>query len=183
MRVAANVKQTPDQLAQYLERNGSIAQLAAPPDRGRDRLAAAAARQDRERSRVGDDEVKAVIDKLNASKGTEEYHVGEIFLSADPGDRSADDRQRQQDPRAAQAAAPPSPAMRANFRRLRRRRSAATSAGSAPNSFPRRSPRRSGRCAPGRSATRSRFRAAFRSSPSRTRARSSPPIRATRSSA
>jgi peptidyl-prolyl cis-trans isomerase SurA len=33
---------------------------------------------------VGDDEVKAVLDRLNASKGTEEYRVGEIFLSATP---------------------------------------------------------------------------------------------------
>ena len=33
---------------------------------------------------VGDDEVKAVLDKLNASKGTEEYRVGEIFLSSTP---------------------------------------------------------------------------------------------------
>jgi len=33
---------------------------------------------------VGEDEVKAVIDKLNASKGTEEYHIGEIFLQATP---------------------------------------------------------------------------------------------------
>jgi peptidyl-prolyl cis-trans isomerase SurA len=33
---------------------------------------------------VGDDEVKAVLDKMNASKGTEEYRVGEIFLSATP---------------------------------------------------------------------------------------------------
>ena len=33
---------------------------------------------------VGDDEVKQVIARLNASKGTKEYHVGEIFLSATP---------------------------------------------------------------------------------------------------
>jgi peptidyl-prolyl cis-trans isomerase SurA len=33
---------------------------------------------------VGDDEVKAVLDRLNAAKGTEEYRVGEIFLSATP---------------------------------------------------------------------------------------------------
>ena len=33
---------------------------------------------------VGDDEVKAVLDKMNASKGTEEYRVGEIFLSSTP---------------------------------------------------------------------------------------------------
>jgi len=33
---------------------------------------------------VADDEVKAVLDRLNASKGTQEYKVGEIFLSATP---------------------------------------------------------------------------------------------------
>ncbi|HLO20675.1 MAG TPA: peptidylprolyl isomerase, partial [Sphingomicrobium sp.] len=33
---------------------------------------------------VGDDEVKAVLDRMTASKGTEEYRVGEIFLSATP---------------------------------------------------------------------------------------------------
>ena len=37
---------------------------------------------------VGDDEVKAVLDRLNASKGVEEYHVGEIFLSATPATES-----------------------------------------------------------------------------------------------
>jgi peptidyl-prolyl cis-trans isomerase SurA len=31
---------------------------------------------------VGDEEVKAVIDKLNASKGVEEFRVGEIFISS-----------------------------------------------------------------------------------------------------
>ena len=65
-----------------------VDQVSAPPDRGRNRVAAAAARQDRERVSVGDDEVKAVIDKLNASKGTEEYHVGEIFLSATAGSQA-----------------------------------------------------------------------------------------------
>jgi len=33
---------------------------------------------------VGDDEVKAVLDKMNASKGTEQYRVGEIFLASTP---------------------------------------------------------------------------------------------------
>ena len=33
---------------------------------------------------VGDDEVKAVLEKMTASKGTEEYRVGEIFLSSTP---------------------------------------------------------------------------------------------------
>ncbi|HWJ60107.1 MAG TPA: peptidylprolyl isomerase, partial [Sphingomicrobium sp.] len=37
---------------------------------------------------VGDDEVKAVLDKMNASKGTEEYRVGEIYLSANPSNET-----------------------------------------------------------------------------------------------
>ena len=83
-RVAANVKQTPDQLAKYLQANGSsIASL-------RRQIEGEIAWQRLQSAKiesgvsVGDDEVKAVLDKLNASKGTEEYHVGEIFLSATP---------------------------------------------------------------------------------------------------
>lgn len=33
---------------------------------------------------VSDDEVKSIIDRLNAQKGAQEYHVSEIFLSATP---------------------------------------------------------------------------------------------------
>jgi peptidyl-prolyl cis-trans isomerase SurA len=33
---------------------------------------------------ISEDEVKSVIDRLNAQKGTSEYHVSEIFLSATP---------------------------------------------------------------------------------------------------
>jgi peptidyl-prolyl cis-trans isomerase SurA len=82
VRVASNVKQTPDQLAQYLEANGSSLTSL------RRQIEGEIAWQRLQRSKiesgvsVGDDEVKAVIDKLNASKGTEEYHVGEIFLSS-----------------------------------------------------------------------------------------------------
>jgi peptidyl-prolyl cis-trans isomerase SurA len=36
---------------------------------------------------VGDDEVKAVLDRLQATKGSEEYHVGEIFLAAPAGNQ------------------------------------------------------------------------------------------------
>jgi peptidyl-prolyl cis-trans isomerase SurA len=37
---------------------------------------------------VGEEEVKSVIDKMNASKGTEEFRVGEIFLSANTDNQS-----------------------------------------------------------------------------------------------
>jgi len=83
-RVAAGVKQSPDQLAKYLEANGSsIASL-------RRQIEGEIAWQRLQSAKiesgvtVGDDEVKAVLDKLNASKGTEEYKVGEIFLSSTP---------------------------------------------------------------------------------------------------
>jgi peptidyl-prolyl cis-trans isomerase SurA len=81
-RVAGNVKQTPDQLAKYLEANhSSIRSL-------RRQIEGEIAWQRLQRAKievtVGDDEVKAVLDKLTASKGTEEYRVGEIFLSATP---------------------------------------------------------------------------------------------------
>ena len=101
-RVAGNVKQTPDQLAAYLE-----AQRLLDPDRCAARSRAKSPGSGCSSAKiesgvsVGDDEVKAVLDKLNASKGTEEYHVGEIFLSATPATETADPRQCQQDPRAA----------------------------------------------------------------------------------
>lgn len=83
-RVAGNVKQTPDQLGKYLEsNNSSISSL-------RRQIEGEIAWQRLQHSKiesgvsVGDDEVKAVIDKMNASKGTEEYRVGEIFLSSTP---------------------------------------------------------------------------------------------------
>ena len=83
-RVAASGKQTPDQLAKFLEAHGSsIASLRRQIE---GEIAWSKLEQAKIESgvSVGDDEVKAVLDKLNASKGTEEYHVGEIFLSATP---------------------------------------------------------------------------------------------------
>ena len=79
-RVAGNVKQTPDQLAAFLEQNGSNIRSL------RRQIEGEIASQRLQRAKiestvsVGDDEVKAVLDKLNASKGTEEFRVGEIYL-------------------------------------------------------------------------------------------------------
>ena len=83
-RVAASAKQTPDQLAAFLEAHGSTIKSM------RRQIEGEIAWQDLQRAKiessvsVGEDEVKAVLDKLNASKGTEEYRVGEIYLSATP---------------------------------------------------------------------------------------------------
>ncbi|GAA4043159.1 hypothetical protein GCM10022281_25460 [Sphingomonas rosea] len=81
-RVAGNVKKTPAELATWLKENGSSLASIRRQIEGEiawQRLQ----RQEIESSvSVGDDEVKAVIDRLNASKGQTEYRVGEIFLSA-----------------------------------------------------------------------------------------------------
>ena len=88
VRVAQSVKQTPEQLAAYLEANhSSIRSL-------RRQIEAEMAWQRLQRAKiessvsVGDDEVKAVRDRMNAAKGSEEYRVGEIYLSANPSNQS-----------------------------------------------------------------------------------------------
>ncbi len=87
-RVAASAKQTPQQMAAYLESKGSSIRTM------RRQIEGEIAWQRLQRAKiesgisVGDDEVKAVLDRMTASKGTEEYHVGEIFLSATPSTES-----------------------------------------------------------------------------------------------
>ena len=86
VRVAQNVKQTPDQLAAYLDAHGSNIKSMRRQIEGE--IAWQRLQHAKIEVSVGDDEVKAVLDKLNASKGTEEYRVGEIFLSATPATES-----------------------------------------------------------------------------------------------
>ena len=87
-RVAANVKRNPDELAAYLEANGANIKSL------RRQIEGEIAWQRLQRAKiesgvsVGDDEVKAVLEKMNASKGTEEYRVGEIYLSASPSNEA-----------------------------------------------------------------------------------------------
>ncbi len=87
-RVASNVKQSPEQLASYLEANGSSIKTL------RRQIEGEISWQRLQRSKiesgvsVGDDEVKAVLDRMTAAKGMEEYRVGEIFLSATPDNQA-----------------------------------------------------------------------------------------------
>jgi peptidyl-prolyl cis-trans isomerase SurA len=87
-RVAQQNNQTPDQLAAYLSSHGSSIKSIRRQIEGE--IAWSRLQQKRIESTVsvGDDEVKAVLDRLNASKGAEEYRVGEIYLSAPGGDMS-----------------------------------------------------------------------------------------------
>jgi peptidyl-prolyl cis-trans isomerase SurA len=81
-RVAQQNNQTPEQLAAFLKSHGSSIKSIRRQIQGE--IAWGRLQQKRIESTVsvGDDEVKAVLDKLNASKGAEEYHVSEIYLSA-----------------------------------------------------------------------------------------------------
>jgi peptidyl-prolyl cis-trans isomerase SurA len=81
-RVAGGVKQTPQQFAAFLESRGSS--MASIRRQIEAEIAWQRLQQSKIEVSIGDDEVKAVLDKLNASKGTEEYRVGEIFISATP---------------------------------------------------------------------------------------------------
>ena len=78
-RVAGNVKQTPAQLAEYLKANGSSIRSIRRQIHGE--IAWQRLLNDKIENSVSDDEVQAVLDRLNASKGTQEFRVGEIFIA------------------------------------------------------------------------------------------------------
>lgn len=81
-RVAGNVKQTPEQMAEYLRVRGSSIRSIRRQILGEISWRRLQSAKIESGISVGDDEVKAVIERLEASKGTQEYKVGEIFLSA-----------------------------------------------------------------------------------------------------
>jgi len=83
-RVADNIKQSPTELAAYLESHGSSINSLRRQIEGEIAWQRLQRAKIEDGVNVGDDEVKAVLAKLEASKGTEEYRVGEIFLSSNP---------------------------------------------------------------------------------------------------
>ncbi|MDQ3077892.1 MAG: peptidylprolyl isomerase [Pseudomonadota bacterium] len=88
VRVAGNVKQTPEQMAAYLAANGSSIRSIRRQIEGEiawRRLQSATIESG---VSVGDDEVKEVIANLEATKGTEQFHIGEIYLSANVNNRA-----------------------------------------------------------------------------------------------
>ena len=86
-RVAANVKQTPEKMAEYLKTHGSSIRSIRRQIQGEIAWQRLQSAKIESGVSVGDEEVKAVIDRMNAAKGTEEYRVGEIFLSATPANQ------------------------------------------------------------------------------------------------
>ena len=82
VRVAGNVKQTPEQMGDYLKARGSSIRSIRRQILGEMSWRRLQSAKIESGINVGDDEVKSVIDRMEASKGTEEYKVSEIFLSA-----------------------------------------------------------------------------------------------------
>ena len=88
-RIAQNFKRTPAQFESYLQQNNSSANSLKAQIRAEMAWSRVLRRKVEPMVNVGDDEVQQVIDKLNAAKGKDEYHVGEIFLSATPETQNA----------------------------------------------------------------------------------------------
>ena len=82
-RVAENNKQSLEQLSALLESNGSSLKTMRRQIEGE--IAWTRLQRAKIEVTVGEDEVKAVLDRMTAAKGTQEFRVGEIFLSATAG--------------------------------------------------------------------------------------------------
>ena len=83
-RVANQFKQQPKDFEAFLHGNGSSANSLKQQIRGELAWNRLLRRRIEPFVNVGDDEVRGIISKLEAAKGTKEYRVGEIFLSATP---------------------------------------------------------------------------------------------------
>lgn len=88
-RLAAQFRQTPEQFGKYLTAQGSSAAAIKQQIRGEfawDRLLS---RNVRSQTNVSTDEVEAIVERMNDAKGTAEYQLGEIYLSATPENAAA----------------------------------------------------------------------------------------------
>jgi len=83
-RYAQNFKQTPQQFTAFLRANGSSALSVKRRIWGEIAWSRLQRNRIEPQVNVSDEEVKQVMNRLNAAKGTHEYRVAEIFLSATP---------------------------------------------------------------------------------------------------
>lgn len=81
-RVAANFKKSPVEFEQFLRDNGTAPSAIKAQIRGELAWSRLLRRKVEPLVNVGDDEVKSVIEKMTAAKGTEELNLRKIFLSA-----------------------------------------------------------------------------------------------------
>jgi peptidyl-prolyl cis-trans isomerase SurA len=83
-RYAQSLGQTPRQFTAYLRAHGSSEAALKQQIRGEVAWRKLQGEQIEPFVNVSEEEVKSVIDRLNAARGTEEFKVSEIFLSATP---------------------------------------------------------------------------------------------------
>lgn len=83
-RVAGNFRQTPQQFEAYLRTQGSSSASIKRQIEGELAWSRLLRRNVQPFVNVGEDEVKSVVERLNAAKGTDEFRIGEIYLSATP---------------------------------------------------------------------------------------------------
>ena len=83
-RYVQNLKQTPKEFEAYLRSVGSSPNALKRQIHGEVAWTRLQSREIEPFVNVGEEEVRSVIERLKASKGTQEYRVSEIFLSATP---------------------------------------------------------------------------------------------------
>ncbi|MGK6323970.1 peptidylprolyl isomerase [Sphingomonas sp. DT-51] len=88
-RVSRNFGKTPEQFAAFLRESGSSDRSIRRQIEGELAWSRYLSKRVEPFVNVGDEEVKAILDRLEAAKGTEEFHLNEIYLAATP------DRQEQ----------------------------------------------------------------------------------------
>ncbi len=81
-RVSQNFKRTPDQMSLYLSKNGSSSRTMRQQIHAE--IAWSRLLRRKVEVNVSDSEVNAIMKRLEDAKGTNEFHVGEIYLSATP---------------------------------------------------------------------------------------------------
>ncbi len=81
---AKNFRQDPKQFITYLRAQGSSDRSIKRQIHGEIAWARLLNRKIEPFVAVGEEEVRSVIDRLNAAKGTQEYRIGEIFMAATP---------------------------------------------------------------------------------------------------
>lgn len=87
--VARNLQKTPATLTTWLRENGSSDRSLRRQIEGELAWNRYLRRRVEPFVNVGDEEVKAILDRLEAAKGTEEYHLNEIYLAATPDRQQA----------------------------------------------------------------------------------------------
>ncbi|WP_167954348.1 peptidylprolyl isomerase [Sphingomonas jejuensis] len=83
-RVAQNFRRTPAQLDAYLRENNSSDTSLKQQIHAELAWSRLLRRRIEPTTNVGEAEVQAIVDRLNAARGTSEYRVGEIYLASTP---------------------------------------------------------------------------------------------------